>query len=130
MRDEAGNQQQLTVAVVTMGTPAETSAFCAGAHLPFTCLSDPSRASYRAFGLRRGSLNDLIGPAAMLAGLRAAAKGHFIGRPVNDVYQLGGIFLIGRDGCIRYARYPRHSGDNPPTGEIRRLVRLDDKTPG
>ncbi len=105
-----------------MGTPAEASAFCKQAQLPFTCLSDPSRASYRAFGLRRGSLNDVIGPVAVLAGLRAATKGHFVGRPVNDVYQLGGIFLIGTDGSISYARYPRHSGDNPPAGEIRRLL--------
>ncbi len=122
LRGEAGNQQDVAIAVVTMGTPQEAAAFCQQAKLPFTCLSDPARTSYRAFGLRRGSLNEVVGPASVLSGLRAAAKGHFVGRPVNDVYQLGGLFLISTDGRIRYARYPRHSGDNPPAGEIRKVL--------
>jgi hypothetical protein len=124
LRDEAGVREDTAVAVVTMGTPGETAAFCKQVRLPFICLSDPSRASYRAFGLKRGGVNEVMGPAPALAGLRAAAKGHFVGRPVNDVYQLGGLFLIDADGRIRYARYPRHAGDNPPPGEIRRVISL------
>ncbi len=123
MRDEAGNQQDVTVAVVTMGKPDEAAAFCQAAKLPFLCLSDPGRASYRAYGLKRGSTMEVIGPAPALAGLRAAARGHIVGRPVGDVYQLGGIFKVGTDGTIIYARYPRHSGDNPAAGEVRRLAR-------
>ncbi|MHB8575268.1 MAG: AhpC/TSA family protein [Dehalococcoidia bacterium] len=122
MRDEAGGQDGVGVAIVTMGKPPDAADFCRRAKVPFVCLSDPARTSYRAFGLRRGSLSDVMGPAVLLPSLRAAAKGHFVGRPVDDVYQLGGLFVIGADGRIGYARYPRNSGDNPSDGTIRRIV--------
>lgn len=110
------------VALITMGKPPEAAAFCRAQRLPYTCLSDPARRSYRAFGLRRGTTADVMGPAPMLAGLRAASKGHFVGRPVDDVYQLGGIFLVNTDGRLGYARYSRHAGDQPAAGELRRAV--------
>jgi len=122
LRDETGQQRVVAVAIVTMGKPEAAAEFCHVHRLPFTCLSDPERGSYRAYGLRRGTIGEVIGPGPILAGLRAAAKGHLIGRPVDDVYQLGGLFVVGTDGLIRYARYPRHSGDNPPHGEISRIV--------
>ena len=122
MRDEAGDQRDVTVAVVTMGKPDEAAAFCRSERLPFLCLADPARQAYRAYGLRRGSMTDVLGPASVMAGLRAAAKGHFPSVPVGDVYQLGGLFLIEQSGRVRYAYYPRDSGDHPPAGEIARVV--------
>jgi hypothetical protein len=122
LRDETGQQRAVAVAIVTMGKPDAAAQFCHAQRLPFTCLSDPGRHSYRAYGLRRGTIGEVMGPRPMLAGLRAAARGHFIGRSVDDVYQLGGVFVVGTDGLIRYARYPQHSGDNPPAGEISRIV--------
>lgn len=122
MRDELATSTTIAVAVVSMGGPEVAHEFCARQRLPFICLSDPSRASYRAYGLRRGARMDVFGPATLPAGLRAAAHGHFVGRPVGDVYQLGGTFLIGRDGIVRYARYPKHAGDHPAAAELRRVV--------
>jgi hypothetical protein len=112
----------VSVAVATMGKPAEAAEFCQRQRLPFRCLSDPARTLYRAYGLRRGSTSEIMGPETVLAGFRAAAKGYFPSVPVQDVYQLGGVFLIGTDGTVRYAHYPRHAGDNPPSGAIKRAV--------
>lgn len=122
MRGEIGKRADITAAVVTMGNPAEAGEFCRRQRLPFRCLSDPSRGAYRAYGLRRGAVAQVIGPETVMAGLRAAAKGFFPSMPVQDAYQLGGVFLIGTDGTVRYAHYPRHAGDNPPSGAIRRAV--------
>jgi hypothetical protein len=105
-----------------MAKPAEAGEFCRRQRLPFRCLSDPARTIYRAYGLRRGSANEVMGPATVMAGLRAAARGYFPSVPVQDVYQLGGVFLIGTDGEVRYTHYPRHAGDHPPPGAIRRAV--------
>jgi hypothetical protein len=105
-----------------MGRPAAAREFCQRQHLPFICLSDANRASYRAYGLRRGSLREVVGPAALAAGLRAAARGHFASVPVDDVYQLGGTFLIDTGGVIRFARYPAHAGDHPSPAELDRAV--------
>ncbi len=122
MRGEIGERDDLTIALITMGKPVEAAAFCRAQRLPYQCLSDPARRSYRAFGLRRGSVAEVMGPAPALAYLRAAGKGHLAGRPVGDVYQLGGIFLLNTDGRIAFARYPRHAGDHPAPGEIARAV--------
>jgi peroxiredoxin len=122
LRGEIGTRTDVSVAVVTMGKPAEAAEFCRRRLLPFRCLSDPARAAYRAYGLRRGSTNEIMGPATVLAGFRAAARGHLPSVPVQDVYQLGGVFLIDTDGTVRYAHHPRHAGDNPRAGALRRAV--------
>jgi hypothetical protein len=122
LRDEVGNRKDIAVGLVTMGKPDEAASFCRRERLPFRCLSDPARAAYRAFGLRRGSTNEVMGLLPASAYLRAASKGHFAGLPVGDVYQLGGVFVIGTDGAVQYARYPRHAGDHPPPGEVARVT--------
>jgi hypothetical protein len=122
LRDEAGPAPGVTVGIVTMGKPEEASAFCARQRLPFRCLSDPARTAYRAYGLRRGRLTEVMGPEPMLRLARAAAKGHLVGVPVGDVYQLGGVFLIGTDGHLRYVHYARHAADHPSRGEVARVV--------
>jgi hypothetical protein len=38
------------------------------------------------------------------------------------VYLLGGIFLIGADGRVQDAHYPRHVGDRPASGAIAGIV--------
>lgn len=105
-----------------MGRPDQAAAFCRELRLPFTCIADAGRESYRAYGLRRGTAGDLFGPASLAAGARAMLRGHFVRTPVGDVYQLGGIFMVGTDGRIVHARYPRHAGDQPAAGLIAGLV--------
>jgi len=122
VRGEIGERDDLHVALITMGKPSEAAAFCRAQRLPYACLSDPARRSYRAFGLRRGGVAEVMGPAPAIAALRAASKGHIMGRPVDDVYQLGGIFLVNTDGRIAYARYPRHAGDQPAAGELQQAA--------
>jgi hypothetical protein len=122
VRGEIGDRDDLGVAIVTMGRPEEAAAFCRTERLPFTCLSDRARAAYRAYGLRRGTALQLMQPEAMLGYARAASKGYFPSAPVGDAYQLGGIFLVGTDGRIIYAHYPRHPTDHPPAGELARVA--------
>jgi hypothetical protein len=129
LRDEVGDRRELTVAIVTMGKPDEAGAFCRRARLPFLCLSDPARSAYRAYGLRRGTLGEVMGPEPLLGYVRAAAKGHVVGMPVGDVYQLGGVFVIGTDGGVRYAHYARHAGDHPLPGEIARAAARAGESP-
>jgi AhpC/TSA antioxidant enzyme len=122
VRDEVGGEAGVTVGIVTMSSAHEASIFCQGQRLPFQCLADSPRSAYRAYGLRRGTLTEVMGPQTLLPLARAAAKGHFPGVPVGDVYQLGAIFLVGTDGRIRYAHQARHAGDHPPGGELGRVV--------
>ena len=54
------SQAGISIAVVTQAPPADTSAFCARYAPDLTCLSDPSRKAYTAFGLGRGGLSQTI----------------------------------------------------------------------
>ncbi len=103
---------------MTQGNPQQAQALCDRFRAPFPCLADPQRAGYKAFGLRRGSWWEVIGPAAIARGMEAARKGHHIERAIGDVMQLSGTFIIDREGIVRYARYGRHSGDHPQTSEL------------
>ncbi len=103
---------------MAQGDPEQAQALCDRFQAPFPCLADPKRAGYRAFGLERGSLWEVIGPAAIVRGLQAARKGHHIEKVVGDAFQMPGTFIIDRAGTVRYARYARHSGDHPATDEL------------
>jgi peroxiredoxin len=106
------------VVAVTQGDAQQAQALCARFDVPFPCLADPQRAGYKAFELKRGNAWEVMGPPVLAPGLRAASKGHFVERPVGDVMQLPGTFIIDREGIVRYARYARHAADHPSVGEI------------
>jgi len=85
---------------------------------PFPCLADPRRDGYKAYGLKRGNVLEVMGPAAWRRGREAARKGHRIERIEGDAFQMPGTFIIDRSGTVRYAHYAKHSGDHPPLSEV------------
>jgi peroxiredoxin len=103
---------------VTQGSPQQAQSLCDRFQAPFPCLADPERASYKAFELKRGSLWEVIGPAAIVRGMEAARKGHHIEQAIGDVMQLPGTFIIDGDGIVRYARYARNAADHPRVAEL------------
>lgn len=105
------------VAIVTMGTVEQTAAFRARNQLPFTCLADPERVAYKAFGVPIGTVGQIAGPTVWSGGLKAILRAG-IGKPVGDVLQLHASFVIDREGIIRFVHLPRHSADRPTNGEL------------
>lgn len=75
-------------------------------------MSDPDGAFYRGFGLGRASLGQLFGPSVVACSLRAAAKGHGIGRPVGDPLQMPGLFSVAGDRILWKHDFA-HAGDHP-----------------
>ena len=107
------------VAVIGLGRPDQARTFCERYRVPFSCLTSPSRSAHRAFGLRRGTLNEVAGPAIWLRWLRNELKGWRQGRfGQGDPAQLGGTFVVGPDGVIRYAHRGRRSSDIAPNDEV------------
>jgi peroxiredoxin len=98
---------------VGMASGAESARFCAARARSITCLGDPSKAAYSAYGLRRGSLNEVMGPQAIAAGMRATLGGHMQGARSGDPMMMPGTFAIDRGGVLRAVHYARHSGDQP-----------------
>jgi peroxiredoxin len=92
--------------------------FCRKRNVPFECLGDPERAGYHAVGLERGSAKEYIGPQLAKGFLRAARHGAMPGRPVGDVAQRPGTFVVSPEGRVLYAHYHKDSADNPPIEDL------------
>ena len=98
------------VAAVAPGSPVQTKELCDSHRTPFRCLADPNREAYRAFGLDRGGITQLMRPDVVLKTMGSFLRGNF-GPPGGDVFQLGGSFVIGRDGVIKLAHAARDPSD-------------------
>lgn len=110
-------QAGLRIAVVTQGKPEESREFCEQYAPGILCLADPEHAAYRAFGLERGSVwQVLLSPQVLRGTARARARGLSaqLPPPGQDVMQMSGTFIIGADGRIRLPFYYDTIADHPP----------------
>ena len=108
------------VVLIGLGRPDQAGWFCEQHDLPFTCVVQPDRSAHKAFGLRRGSLNEVSGPAVwlpwvknQLTGKRQTAYG---GK--GDVAQLPGTFVVDTDGILRFAYRSQRSSDIPSNRKV------------
>lgn len=113
---------------IGQGTGERSAAFRREHDLPFVVLGDPERAGYAAFGLRRGTVLDMLRPSLVLAGIRATVAGARQSTTEGDPMQMPGTFVIDRGGIVRYAHPGAHAGDTPTASELLRAI--DDIPPG
>jgi hypothetical protein len=78
---------------------------------------DPTLAAYRAFKLKRG-LFKTLGPTSFLKGVGAMKKGFRQGSPEGDLWQQGGLFVIGPGEHITFAHRDRFAGDNADLEQV------------
>jgi len=79
---------------------------------PLPVLADDERVSYRAAGLRRGSVTQLVGPRSLGSGIRHSLRSGVVqGRPVGDVAQLGGEMIVLPGGTVPWSHAQEHAGD-------------------
>ncbi len=83
--------------------------------------TDPTLGAFRAAGFKRGFLAAL-GPKSLAAGLKMFQTG---GRQASysgesgDLWQLGGIVVVKRDGTIAYHHINQALGDYPPDSDVK-----------
>jgi len=76
-------------------------------------ISDPERNLYRAFGLQRGKVLQVLGPKVWLRGfLSAIIEGHGFGKVRGDAFQLPGVFLIHKGQILKDFRH-KTAADRP-----------------
>ncbi len=77
-------------------------------------LADETGTAYGDYGLERASLlRAWLSPKTVRFYVASALRGKRIRRPVSDTSQLGGDFLIGPDGRIRFAFRSTEPADRP-----------------
>ena len=102
----------LRLALVHLGTEnASTAAYFDGYDLgDVPRFADPNAVLYRAYGLPRGGVRALFGPAVWWRGFKAFVRGHGVGKMDGDGFRLGGTFLIA-DGRILHAHRNSNAAD-------------------
>ncbi len=99
-----------------LGTPDQGDAFLEERWPEARAASDPDQQLYRAFGLGRGSLGQLLSPKVLLAGLKA--RRHGVGKPVGDPTVMSGWYLVD-DGRVVWEHRHEHAGAERRYDELR-----------
>jgi hypothetical protein len=96
--------------------------------LPFPLLIDRTRETYARWGMgRTGLTGAMLSPSLNWRYLKLLAKGErFLGF-APDMFQLGGDFLVDKQGTLVFAYRMRNNGDRVDTGTlVDGLARLAD----
>jgi hypothetical protein len=93
-----------------------------GLDFPWPVLLDRDRVAYRAYGLGRAPLTDVVRLGWLPGYLRKLLSGDPLKRPGLDVLQLGGDFVVDRAGSVALAHPSEHFEDREPVGELLRAM--------
>ena len=116
-------REDVALVVVLPAAPGELGRFRDELGIQATLLADPTWSTYREYGLRRGGRKDVwLSLPTWLAYARLVARGRRLRLPRQDVYSLGGDFLVDREGRLAWAYRSRHPADRPSTSEVLRRV--------
>lgn len=87
--------------------------------LPFPLLLDRTRETYARWGMgRTGLTGAMLSPSLNLRYLKLLAKGErFLGF-APDMFQLGGDFVLDKQGTLVFAHRMRNNGDRADTGKL------------
>jgi peroxiredoxin len=111
-------ERGLMLAIVAHASVEATRQFGEQRASAVTCLADPDRAAYHAYGLYRGTFwQTLFSPRIWSSNRRLARmKGYKPELPHagQDAHQMSGVFIIGTDGRIRLPYYYEDIADHPP----------------
>jgi hypothetical protein len=106
--------EQAGVGLVLIGqaSPRQASAFRRKLDLDVPVLADEERATYKAAGLERANVAQLLGPRSVLSGVKHGARsGVMQGRIIGDAAQLGGAIIVAPGGEVVYEQVQRNAGD-------------------
>jgi len=112
----------LPIAFVGMGNLEQTAGFRAAMKSPHTFISDPDRVLYQAFGLGRGTGRQLMNPRTFARGFGATLRGHWVGAPIGDPWQMPGVFLINPNGEVSWEYRSVDASDNASVPDIQRQL--------
>ena len=120
---ERFEQANLGVVAIGQGSAARSAEFQAALEVPFPLLADPRRTAYQAYGLANVSLLREARVSSLVQGLQAVRAHGVEASKDQDMRQLGGVFVVGTDGIVRYAHPQERMSDIPPNDVLLATVR-------
>lgn len=112
----------LNVVFVAMGSAEQTERFRQSMRSPHLFIADPELKLYEAFGLGKGTGRQLLNPKVFARGFGATLRGHWVGLPIGDPWQMPGMFKIEIDGTVSWEYRSLDAADNAPVAEIERRL--------
>nr|WP_232362734.1 peroxiredoxin-like family protein [Desulfosudis oleivorans] len=103
--DEMG----VALVAVGSGTPEQARVFIEKFKFEGEVYLDPSLAAYNAFRLKRGFWRTL-GPCSIGRGFKTMFRGFHQGRKAGDLWQQGGLFVMGPGNQVVFAHRNGRAG--------------------
>lgn len=106
---------------IFQGPAPPVGEYCGQRKVKFECLADPDTSAYRAYGLTKAGIAQLLSPKTVMRGAALYLKGMTTGRPHEgqSVAQMPGTFVIDPDGSVLYAHYNSDPSDNANLDEVK-----------
>ena len=116
------------VMLVTFTTPTELQQYLRWSDIRYDALIDPTRAVDRAYGLERASVTRVWGFKNLRRYLQIIAGRSLtkIRKPTEDTRQLGGDFVVDREGKLAWGYWPEGPDDRPSVQQLVDAVRACD----
>ena len=121
IKDKLTSAGVILVAVGS-GTPEQAGKFVKKFKFKGEMYVDPELRTYKAFKLVRGLLRTL-GPSSLLRGAAAMKKGFRQGRSAGDLWQQGGLFVIGPGRQLNFQHRNRVAGDHADLTAVLKVIR-------
>jgi len=121
---ERFEERTTTVVLIGQGSPEEGARFCDGKEVLFECVLDTEGWVYSDYGLGRGSLRQVFGPASIAPFLRANlhAETRQRGLKGGSMMQMPGTFVVDSQGVVRFAHRNRTISDSPRNEHILQVL--------
>ena len=116
----------IRVLVVSFEARSAARAYMDETQARWPLVSDESRFLYEAYGMGRARWRHLLGPSALLAYVREAARGRFPRWPSADPVQQGGDVLIDPAGIVRLVHVGAGPGHRPSVERLLAARRASD----
>jgi alkyl hydroperoxide reductase subunit AhpC len=113
----------LAIVAIGQGSAARSKEFRAQMELPFPLLADPRRLAFGAYGLLQMSVREEANLASLRNVVQATIRYGGAASTDQDMRQLGGVFVVGTDGIVRYIHRARRASDHPPHDALIAAIR-------
>lgn len=120
-----GKLDKATVDLVAIGSGSTRSArkFVDDFHFTGDMYVNRNLKVYKAFDLERGIIKTL-GLSSLIKGVRTMKKGFRQGKSAGDLWQQGGLFVLGPGDQLLFAHRDQFAGDHADLQKVISKIRL------
>lgn len=117
------DKDKVALIAIGSGTPEQARDFSEQFEFAGELYVDPELRSYKAFGLVRGFWKTL-GPSSIAKGIGTMFHGHFQGLSAGDLWQQGGLFVLGPGNRLLFAHRNPKAGFQADLDQVLAVCRM------